>query len=202
MMLIDISRPIHAAMAMYPNNSGVSLTQVQKAEHGTSALSTITLGSHTGTHIDSLSHIQDGAWGSEAYALEQLIGPCDVVIIADDVSAIHAADIPPTTAPRVLLKTWNSSVDIDTFDSDFVALAEDAAQELVRRGVTLVGIDALSIKKRGIKDRVHEIFLKKRICIVEGLYFANVSAGTYELLCLPLAIAGIDGVPARAILRV
>ncbi len=189
-------------MAIYPNNPPVSIRNIQKASNGVSALSEITLGSHTGTHIDAPLHIDPVGLGPEVFALDQFVGSCDVVDITQDVSVIHAADIPQTTSPRVLFKTQNSSGEINVFDPDFTALAEDAAEELIRRGVRLIGIDALSIKKKGVKDRVHELFLKSNIVIIEGLWLHNVTPGPYELICMPLSIAGIDGVPARAILRV
>lgn len=201
-MLIDISRTIHVGMAIYPNNPAVSIRTIQKAGEHTSALSEIAFGSHTGTHIDALSHIDPMGSGIDAYSLDQLVGPCDVIEIAHDVSVIHEVDLSQTTTSRVLIKTSNSSRNPDEFDPDFVALAEDAAQELVRRGVRLVGIDALSIKKKGVKDRVHEVLLRAGICILEGLYLADAPAGSHELICLPLPVIGIDGVPARAILRI
>ncbi len=201
-MLIDISRPIHTGMVIYPNNPSFSLRSIQKAVGGASALSEITIGSHTGTHIDALSHIDPMGSGVDAYTLDQLVGPCDVIEIAHDVSVIHEVDLSPTTTPRVLIKTRNSLRNPNEFDPDFVALADDAAEALMRRGVRLVGIDALSIKKKGVKDRVHEIFLRAGVCILEGLYLADARVGLYELMCLPLPISGIDGVPARAILRI
>lgn len=201
-MLIDISRPIHAGMAIYPNNPGVSIRNIQKATDGASALSEIVMGSHTGTHIDALSHIDPMGSGVDAYSLDQLVGPCDVIDIADDISVIHEIDLSPTVTPRVLIKTRNSSMNLDEFYPDFVALAEDAALALSQRGVRVVGIDAPSIKKKGVKDRVHEIFLREGICIIEGLSLAHAPTGQHELICLPLSIAGIDGVPVRAILRI
>lgn len=201
-MLIDITRPIHSSMVIYPHNPPVSIRAVQRAGVEESGLSEVSFGSHTGTHIDALSHIDPDGWGVEHYTLETYIGSCDVVDVSSVVSVIHASDIPPTTSPRILFKTRNSSVDLHSFDPDFVALAEDAAEELIRRGTQLVGIDALSIKKKGVKDRVHELLLRNSICIVEGLSLGSVAAGTYELMCLPLSIPGIDGAPVRAILRV
>lgn len=201
-MLIDISRTIHSKMAIYPNNPPVSIRSIQKANENASALSEITLGSHTGTHIDALSHIDPMGSGVDAYSLDQFVGPCDVIAITHDISVIHEVDLSSTTAERVLIKTRNSSTNPDEFDPDFVALAEDAAKELVRRKIRLVGIDGPSIKKKGIQDSVHALFLTAGIVVLEGLYLADVSAGRYELMCLPMPIAGIDGVPVRAILRV
>jgi len=39
------------------------------------------------------------------------------------------------------------------------------------------------------------------IVLVEGLNLSSVSAGRYELFCLPLKLVGADGAPARAVLR-
>jgi arylformamidase len=36
--------------------------------------------------------------------------------------------------------------------------------------------------------------------ILEGLNLTGVPAGDYDLVCLPLPLAGVDGAPARAVL--
>ena len=204
---IDITRPIHPGMAVYPGNPVAIFEQVAAAGPDTSALTKLMLGSHTGTHIDAPSHIAAGAAGTAAYPLEQLIGPAQVIHVEARSrkqeaggSVITAQDLPTTTVPRVLIKTANSNGDPNTFDPDFVALDESAAEELVRRNVTLVGLDALSIKKKGVKDRVHAILLDAGVVILEGLWLIDVAAGEYELLCLPLKI-DLDGAPVRAVLK-
>jgi arylformamidase len=201
-MLYDISRPIHSGMAIYPNNPEVSIRRIQKVSPSASALSEIIMGSHTGTHIDALSHIQPNASGIEAYTLDQLVGMAQVIELTPEDRVIRARHLPTISEKRVLFKTQNSSTPPDVFDPNFTALAEDTAQLLADQGVLLVGIDALSIKKKGVKDRVHEIFLSNGIVVLEGVWFADVKPGTYELICLPMPISGIDGVPARAILRI
>jgi arylformamidase len=47
----------------------------------------------------------------------------------------------------------------------------------------------------------HQILLSAGIWLIEGLNLSAVKPGTYELVCLPLRVAGADGAPARAILR-
>jgi arylformamidase len=49
--------------------------------------------------------------------------------------------------------------------------------------------------------RTHRALLDAGICIIEGLDLSNIEPGDYELLCLPLRLAGADGAPARAVLR-
>jgi arylformamidase len=200
MTYIDITRPIHPGMAIYPNNPAVLFEQLQTASAQTSALTKITIGSHTGTHIDAPSHITAEAVGTGQYSLDQLNGPCTVIDLTAVANIITDDDIPVTSTERIILKTQNSFSDRDTFDETFIALDERAAQKLVEAGVKLVGIDALSIKKKGVKDQVHHIFLDAGVIIVEGLWLANVEPGDYELLCLPLPV-DLDGAPVRVVLR-
>ncbi len=200
-MLIDITRPVHPAMAIYPGNPEVQLEQVAYASATSSALTRITIGSHTGTHIDALSHIKAGGAGTDSYQLDQMIGKAEVIDLTEKERIILAADLPETTQERILIKTSNSFAPVDQFDSNFVALSDSAAQELVNRGIKLVGIDGPSIKKKGVCDNVHALLLETGIIILEGLYLEHVSAGTYELLCLPLAVQNLDGASVRAVLR-
>ncbi|MBI4021857.1 MAG: cyclase family protein [Candidatus Andersenbacteria bacterium] len=198
--MIDITRTVHAGMAVYPGNPGVEVERVQRAGGGKNTLSRVALGTHTGTHIDAPAHVHDGEMGALAYPLEQLCGPAEVVDLSQLASVITATDIPPTRVARVLFKTRNSAGDPGVFDEDFVALDDSAASELVRRGVRLVGLDALSIRKRGMVNRVHETFIDAGIVILEGLWLAEAVAGRYELICLPIKW-DLDGAPVRAVLR-
>lgn len=198
--VIDISMLISPGMVIYPNNPRVAFEQVSEVSEATNAITQVTLGTHTGTHLDAPRHVDVNAPGISAYSLEQLVGPAEVLDLTRVASVITAADLPATKRARVLLKTRNSQGDLRVLAENFVALDESAAEEVVRRGIRLIGLDALSIKKRGVRDRVHQILLSARVAILEGLWLAHVDAGEYELLCLPLAV-DLDGAPARAALR-
>lgn len=198
--IIDITRRIHAGMAVYPANPAVSIEPVRKAAPGQSSVSLITLGSHTGTHIDAPSHIQAGAVGSYHYALDHMNGPAELIDLSQITQAISADLLPPTQSPRVLIKTTSSLQDPDVFYPDFIALLDSAATELVARGIILVGIDSPSIKPRGVHNDVHRILLEAGVIILEGLQLKAVESGLYDLICLPLAIDA-DGAPVRAALR-
>src|SRR5687768_5266388 len=143
-MLLDITRPIHPEMAIYPNNPPVVFEQVEVADAaaGVSGLTRISLGSHTGTHMDAPGHVRFGEPGTRVYDLEQLCGPVEVVEVGAE-EIITAKDLPATLRERVLLKTRNSEGDMNVFDENFVALDESAAHELVRRGIRLIGTDGL-----------------------------------------------------------
>lgn len=201
---IDITRPVRPDMAVYPGNPPVVFTRAATVRQSRSILTRLCIGSHTGTHIDAPAHIHADGIGTAVYSLDQLNGPAVVVDVSGVSGVVAAADVPfdapGNDAQRVLFKTANSAGSIDVFDDAFVALDESAARMLVERSVTLVGIDALSIKKRGVADTVHQILLDAGVVILEGLWLAGVAAGRYELLCLPLKV-DLDGAPVRAVLR-
>ena len=67
-----------------------------------------------------------------------------------------------------------------------------------------MGIDYLSVEQfHSEKFETHLILLSNGVTILEGLDLREIAAGSYELICLPLKIAGGsgDGAPARAVLR-
>nr|MBA3767530.1 cyclase family protein [Acidobacteriota bacterium] len=139
-----------------------------------------------------------------------LVGRARIIEIADDVRVINADHIASEVtggATRVLFKTRNSAFWANTaegFRTDFTYLAPDAARALVEAGVRLVGVDYLSVEQfRAERFETHTILLSNNVVIVEGLDLRAVTAGDYELICLPLRITGGsgDGAPARAILR-
>jgi arylformamidase len=171
-------------------------------------LSVYSLGAHSGTHIDAPMHfVRDGA-SIDRVSLEALIGPARVIDIPDGVQAIDAAELNRHQwrgAQRVLFRTrsslrgWMASRD---FHRDFAYITPDAAQLLVDVGVKLVGIDYLSTEQFGAPAPVtHRILLGKGIPIVEGLALADAHAGDYDVIVLPIKVAGHEGAPARAVLR-
>jgi arylformamidase len=171
-------------------------------------LSMYSLGAHSGTHIDAPMHfVRDGA-SIDRVPLEALIGPARVIDVPDSIRAIDAAELNRHDwrgAPRVLFRTRSSRrgwMTSSVFHRDFAYIAPDAAQLLADAGVQLVGVDYLSAEQfGGPAPRTHQILLGKGIPIVEGLALQAVPAGDYDLIVLPMKVAGHEGAPARAILR-
>ena len=171
-------------------------------------LSAYSLGAHSGTHIDAPMHFVSGGAPIDLVSLEALIGPGRVIDVADSVQAIDAAELNRHNwkgAERVIFRTRSARrgwMDSPTFEREFAYLAPDAAQLLADAGVKLVGIDYISIEQFGAPaPRTHQILLGKGIPIVEGLALEAVGAGDYDVIVLPMKVAGHEGAPARAILR-
>lgn len=204
---IDISLPLHNAMVHWPGNPPVRIKRVQDLDKGDShTLSQISMGSHTGTHMDAPLHFIKSGTSIDKLPPGTAIGRARVIEI-QDTESIKPQELSGhgiRRGERILFKTQNSSRawKTDTFIEDFVFISKQAAQFLARRGVRVIGIDYLSVggyKRSG--GEVHRSLLQAGIWIIEGLDLSLVSPGRYDLICLPLRLEHADGSPARAILR-
>ena len=206
MTFIDISLPIREGMIVYEGDPDISVRPALALERGDPAnVSTLRLGTHTGTHMDAPRHFIDGAAGIDALALDTLIGPVLVAEVDAErlIEPAHLAALPLDGHVRVIFKTRNSSLwDRASFAREYVALSLASAKLLIARGVKLIGIDYLSVEAFGVVGHpVHKTLLGAGMVILEGLDLRRVTPGVYELYCLPLRIAGGDGAPCRAVLR-
>jgi len=206
MKVYDISVPLRADMPTYEGEPGPRLEFTSQLSKGDSAnISVLSLGSHTGTHVDAPSHFLDGAPGVDSLPPEALVGPAFVAEHGGE-SHITAADLNalgiPADCERLLFKTRSGRFWDDTeFHRDFIALAPDAARALAERGLRLVGIDYLSIERfRPERHEVHETLLASGVVILEGLDLRQVPPGEYFLVGAPLNVVGAEGAPARAFL--
>jgi len=87
------------------------------------------------------------------------------------------------------------------FYQDYVAIGNEAAKFLAAKGTKFIGVDYLSVERRGNPGHpVHVNLLKASVAIVEGVNLQHVKPGKYTLVCLPLRIMGVEASPVRAIL--
>ncbi|MGZ3578199.1 MAG: cyclase family protein [Syntrophales bacterium] len=205
---IDISLTLKSNMMHWPGDPPVSIERVRAMDKGdTVNLSKITMGAHSGTHVDAPVHFIKGAEGVDQLLFDSLMGPARVIEIAD-ADTIREEDITDyriKKGERILLRTQNSIKKIlyrDVFTEDFVYLEKSAAEFLVSRGIKTLGVDYLSIggyKKNG--PDVHRLLLGAGILIIEGLDLSETPPGLYNMICLPMKILDSDGAPARVILK-
>ena len=193
-------------MAGFPGDPPVRIAATHALARGDPYnLSALSMGSHTGTHVDPPSHFLPGGVAADQLDLSVLNGPCEVVQIADAESEVGPSAVRhlPEGIHRVLFRTANSARWSlgGGFFSDYVALSAGAGEAAVARGLRLVGIDALSIERDDTgRFPVHHRLLGSSVLILEGLRLDGVPPGRYHLECLPLRIVGGDGAPARAVL--
>jgi arylformamidase len=204
---IDISVTVKTGMVHWPGDRPVLIERSQDMERGDDMnLSAISMGSHSGTHIDAPLHFIRTGKSLLEMPFNSTIGPARVLEIADPRS-VKPEELAPhdiRSGERILFRTRNSERcwKTDSFIEDFVYISTEAARFLVEKGVRAVGIDYLSVGAYG-KDggETHRILLEAGVWIIESLDLSGVAPGDYELICLPLKVLNSEGAPARAVLR-
>jgi arylformamidase len=212
-VVIDISLSVSPTLTVWPGDPPVVLEPVARVEDGdVAAISRLVLGTHTGTHVDPPAHFLPGGATVDELPLDVLVGPA---VVADcrggapvDAARLEALALPAGTT-RLLLKTAGGGAAPTGGEGPTASggpdattgiLTPDGAAWLVERGVRLVGADTLSIEPATEDYPVHRLLLGAGVIIVEGLDLTPAAPGRYQLVCLPLRIAGGDGAPARAVL--
>jgi arylformamidase len=206
MAIFDISVPIREGMPVWPGDPDVHVRKTQALSRGDPAnVSGLSMGTHTGTHVDAPSHFLEEGLSIDRIPLNLCVGPARVVEVPAPV-AIGPADLQPLPVRgciRLLLKTRNSALwRREGFQEDFVYLTGEGATFLAAAGIRLLGIDYLSVEGYRVRGApAHHTLLRAGVFLLEGLDLGAVPPGEYELLCLPLRLTGADGAPARALLR-
>jgi arylformamidase len=195
--ILDVTVPMRPGMPIWPGDPALEVGLADAIADGAEAnVTRLALGAHTGTHVDAPVHFLEGAAGVDALPLDALVGSC-LVVEAEDVDGELPAAAVPAGAERVLFKTRNAELwERDGFVEGSVCLSAAAAEEVVRRGVRLVGIDYLTIGG----PEAHRTLLAAGVVPLEGLDLRAVEPGEYRIVCLPLKIVGSDGAPARTVL--
>lgn len=203
--IYDITLTINNNMIVYPGNSKVCIEEVKQISKGdTCNVSSLSFGSHTGTHIDVPKHFIDNGKTLEEVTPDRFIGKAKVFDMQNIVS-IKKEDLITKNIQNgdyILFKTENSKRLKDSeFNKEFVSLTEDGAKYLAEKEISLVGIDYLSIQSYYAKDsNVHLTLLGNNIIILEGIDLTDIREGKYELIALPLKIKEGNGSPVRAVL--
>jgi arylformamidase len=203
-MLYDVSPPLSPELRVWPGDTPLSRQVLLDMHRGDSiTLSALHATVHLGAHADAPSHYGVDAPSIDTRPLDLYLGPCQVVRVEVPRSGlVRAADLPESiAAPRLLIAT-GTFPDPRHFNRDFAALEPALVTALHARGVRLIGIDTPSVDPFDSKELpAHRRFLQHDMAILEGLMLKDVPEGIYELIALPLKLAGFDASPVRAVLR-
>jgi len=199
-MTIDITRTLGLDTVSFPDDVDFSMSRTRASGY---ALSRLVMSSHSGTHIDAPLHFFEGRESLDEVPVERFFLDADVIEIespaAVTVSELDGYPVEPGQA--VLFKTRNSNLSRERFHESFVYIESDAARWLVDKGVSLVGIDYLSVERYDDMDfPVHRTLLGAGMLILEDVDLRSVEPGRYRLTCLPIKTLRADGAPCRAVL--
>jgi len=207
LVIYDISRTLGVDALVYPGDTPFRREPVTTLfQGGASEVSDLHMSAHSGTHIDAPAHFIPGGKTIDQYSPEAFVLPAEVVAIQEgkSIRPTALAGIAWPEGGAVLFRTQNLETTRDPdgkCPDDFVHLSAEAAELCAQQGLTLIGLDAISIDP--LEDPqfpAHRALLSRNILILEGIDLSGVSEGAYTLVCLPLKIAGGEAAPVRAVL--
>lgn len=202
--IYDITRVVDATTPVWPGDQGFEFEWTMNQDRGDSVnVGRVVSTLHLGTHVDAPLHFRGSGPAMSELAIDIFLGPAQVIDVSgklligvDDL----AACLEPT-AERVLLRT-NSWRDAKAFPNEIAVIAPEVAAYLASRRIRLLGVDVPSVDRIDSRDLPNHRALEQHgVAILESVDLSSVPVGTYELIALPLRLAGADASPVRAILR-
>jgi arylformamidase len=205
--LIDISQTLRPDLPVWPGDTAFSVERTWVLSPDCPVnVSRLTMSTHTGAHADAPLHY--GADGAEmaAVPLDAYLGPAQLIdVTACGPRRIEPADVAGRLRPdtvRLILRTFGRFPH-DRWPEAFATPSTALIDLLAAQGGVLIGTDAPSLDPETSTDLpAHHAVRHHGLAILEGLVLDCVAEGRYELIALPLKLAGADASPVRAVLRV
>jgi len=202
--LWDISPAVSPDSPLFPGDRAYAQEWTASIGPGCPVnLSAVTLSPHIGAHADAPLHYGADAPAIGAVSLEPFLGPCRVIHAIGCGPLVHREHLAHAVGalpPRVLVRTCLKAP--LHWSPEFSAFAPETIAWLAALGVRLVGIDSQSVDPADSKTLPsHRQLLALDMRVLENLVLADVPAGDYELIALPLKWVLADASPVRAVLR-
>jgi kynurenine formamidase len=210
-MIVDLTHVVEDGMVTYPGLPGPEIGDhlSYEASHERYAPGTefqigrITMVANTGTYLDAPSHRYRGAADLAAVPLERVADVPGVRVDAPGPAiGPEAFDGVDVRGRAVLVRTgWDRSWRTPEYGgpgSPFIT--REAAEHLVARHASLVGIDSVNIDDtRGSERPVHTLLLAREVPVVEhltGLDQLPATGATFT--AVPVKVRGMSTFPVRA----
>jgi arylformamidase len=204
----DLSQPLQPGMTIFPGDPTPNFRPADGVEQPW-RVADLRLGTHTGTHIDSVSHYFPGGKNVDQYPISRFILPGIVLTVRglkedQEISEAQISgglkNLPEGGA--VLIQTdWDQYWNTEQY-LRHPYLSPGAVLKLVASKANLVGMDTLNVDSTvQATNHAHHLLLEREILIVENLtHLSDLLPGkVYQFSFLPLRLAGMDGSPIRAV---
>lgn len=187
-MIYDITKELFGA-EVYPGDPVPEIKKVlslDKAQPDVCQLSKITMGSHSGTHLDAPAHFYTGGTDVSEIPLEKCMGKCRVVSCNGVVK-------------KEQIDYWvKEGIDKVLIHGNVVINAE-SAEYMVSKKINCLGVEMSTVACGDAQIPVHKILLGAEMVVIEGLILDQVPDGIYFLSAVPLKMQDADGSPVRAV---
>ncbi len=193
-MLIDITTALNQNTKVYPGDPEFKLKRLFTVEKDGFNLCGLSLGTHTGTHVDAPLHFFASKESIADLSLKYLITNAVVA----DVSGLNSID---EKFISCLNLNGINSILFKTGGKD-IYLSKSGAQYIASKGMLITATECLDIEDDTANDYfVHKTLLSNNVLIVENIDLSHVKPGNYKFYCFPLKIENGDGSPVRAVLE-
>ncbi|MCM1038063.1 MAG: cyclase family protein [Ruminococcus sp.] len=183
-MIYDITKELFTT-EVYPGDPVPKIERVSSLDQDVCQLSEITIGSHSGTHLDAPAHFCVGGKDVSEIPLEKCAGKCRIIS--------HNG-----TVRKEQIDQWTmDGMDKILIHGDVVIHA-DSAEYMAEKKINCLGVEMGTVAYGDDQIPVHKILLGAEIVIIEGLTLEQVPDGIYFLSAAPLKMQGSDGSPVRA----
>ena len=199
MKIIDLTHPITSQIPVYfPWHPPTIIEQTATYTENRCEVRKLTIGTHSGTHIDAPSHVFPGRptmdqynpalWYTQTRVLDFTPRRERTPITKEEVAAKVVE-----RGKGVLLKTgWDQHFGREDYYKTYPPLSNEAAEYLVGMEIPILAADT------PFSLDVHYIMLGKGIPLITNVNnTALLSEGLIRLIAAPLLLAGGDGAPAR-----
>jgi kynurenine formamidase len=193
-------------MLVFPGDPEPAFAAAYRYENGY-FVSRVTLGTHTGTHVDTPAHRIPGAQTVTDLKPEAYIGWKTLIMDLPQAgrgyilsrSACAGWDRDIEGCDGVLLKTgWGKYAGTPAYYEGFPGIDGSAVDWLLEHSVHLIALESPSVHPEKHLE-IHEKLLKNGILIIEGLVNTEELQTKYiELHGVPLKLDRLDGSPVRA----
>ncbi len=196
MKVVDLTVTIRDSMEVYPGDPEVKITPVGEMPKNPCRLANLSLGSHTGTHMDAPSHMVLKGVPLDEVPVNNFLGKAQVFPGNTDFGQVDL-----TGLDFVLLDfNWAKKRGSEEFYQDYPAISSRNAAILSIRGLMGVGMDTPSVDNNETELVNHQILLNSGLLLVEGLCnLDRVGDKPFWFITLPLKWKKADGAPCRAI---
>ena len=206
MTITDLTHVISQDMPVYPGTEPPVIVDGCTIEKDGFAEKTLTMFTHTGTHMDAPAHVLKGKKTLDQLSAAFFVGKavmldCTEVNGEIDIARLQEIEVDLFAADYLILKTgWCKYWGSDAYYDHFPVLSLDAAAYLAGLELRGIGIDTISVDPVSAADLpVHRILLEKNMVIIENLNLPDELPSEFTLSCLPMKLKGADGSPIRAV---
>jgi kynurenine formamidase len=217
--IIDLSRPIHTNMPVFPaipkTYLGVYLGHKESIRPGgniSHQSNILVMGDHAGTHIDAPLHFNPDGTGIDQMSLQIMVGnaimqdysykkPGDSVTADDVKKNVGRIGVNPRDLKYILFRTGAAEYyQTEEYWGHYLEIRVDAVEWMFDQQILVFGVDASTVDHA--KDRATHMLMRKRPCYhIENLRNLDKlpQEWMFTFVCAPLLLKDSSASPIRAL---